>query len=461
MVRNKNHAETIKLSCALITSFGDNKLACMEETKMKKIKRISICAALAIFCLPAFADNRTPETNALVSAEWHSLVDPLGPIAEKVAGYLSDPNDPQLRREMYRALFSGISLGYLGLTNSDPKHPDFFPYTTQAYNAFSNNPDDDYYVVPIEDGAVYKITGFRGTVKKVDFQIGAGMLIPRGIVDEYYLGKNLGNYDLNDDVHLRKDGSFEVILSAERPAGYKGDWWLMKPGVSNILVRQISYDWVHEVDARLAIERLDTPAVKPRPSAEQLEANLRQIAGWTETTVKASAQFIKSIRSEMGINKIAYKNMAAYAGHLTQRYAYGGFDLKPDEALVVEAKVPKQCRYWSIHLVDDFGYMIDWMNRQTNINGFNAKIDKDGVFRAVISAQDPGVPNWLDTAGYKTGAIQVRWEKCNEWPDHKASLIKVADVRNVLPRETPTVTAEARDASIRMRRRGAQMRKRW
>ena len=123
--------------------------------------------------------------------------------------------------------------------------------------------------------------------------------------------------------------------------------------------------------------------------------------------------------------------------------------------------MPEKCRYWSIHLLDDYGYSIDWMNRQTNINGFMAKVDKDGIFRTVISAKDPGVPNWLDTTGYQTGAIQVRWEKCNEWPGHKTTVVKVADIRKYLPVETATVTLEDREAAIRLRRKGAQMRKRW
>ena len=424
---------------------------------MKKNVASAFLVGLMLVSAGAIADDN----ESLVSKEWNSYIGPLQPIAEKLAANLTDPQDPQLRREMYRALFAGISVGYLGLLNADAQHPDFFPYTTQAYNALANNPDDDYYVTPIEDSGVYKISGYRGTVKKVDFQIGAGLFIPRGMIDGFYLGKNLGNFNLKDDVHLKKDGSFEVILSRERPTGYKGDWWKMGEGASNILVRQISYDWLHEVDARLAIERLDTPAVKPRPSAEQLDANLKQIAVWTEQTVTASATFIKGIRSQQGVNNIAYKDLSLYAGKRSQRYAYGGFDLKPDEALIIEAKVPQQCDYWSIHLVDDFGFILDWMNRQTSLNGFTAKVDKDGVFRVVVSAQDPGVPNWLDNAGYKTGAIQVRWEKCNEYPTHTTRLVNIADLRKFLPAETPAVTPEARDASIRLRRKGAQMRKRW
>ena len=37
------------------------------------------------------------------------------------------------------------------------------------------------------------------------------------------------SHDL-DDLALGDDGSFSVVLSAERPAGYDGDWWPLDPG---------------------------------------------------------------------------------------------------------------------------------------------------------------------------------------------------------------------------------------
>ena len=156
-----------------------------------------------------------------------------------------------------------------------------------------------------------------------------------------------------------------------------------------------------------------------------------------------------------------YFDFAVYGGISTQRNGEAAFQLAPDEALIIETNMPEKCRYWSIHTMDDHAFLIDWMNRQSNLNGFNAKIDADGVFRAVVSAQDPGVPNWIDNAGYKTGSIQSRWERCTRYPDHTVVKVKVAEVRNYLPAETPVVSAEERDAAIRLRRKGAQMRRRW
>lgn len=104
---------------------------------------------------------------------------------------------------------------------------------------------------------------------------------------------------------------------------------------------------------------------------------------------------------------------------------------------------------------------LDWINRQTSLNGHQARLDKDGKFRAVISATDPGVPNWLYTIGYQQGTFFGRWKECSSTPTPTITKVKLAEVRNYLPADTPIVTAQARDAAIRMRRKGAQLRRRW
>ena len=79
----------------------------------------------------------------------------------------------------------------------------------------------------------------------------------------------------------------------------------------------------------------------------------------------------------------------------------------------------------------------------------------------MISAEDPGIPNWLDNAGYTAGVILARWEMCDTYPDHIVRKVKTADVRKYLPADTPVVTPEQRDANIRLRKKGVQLRKRW
>ena len=105
----------------------------------------------------------------------------LTPLGERLANELYDPKDPQLRHEMYSFMYSAIATGYFGLLYADGDHPDFMPLYNQAFNHGFPNPDDVYYVAPLDDKGEYRISGFRGTVRIVDFQIGSGMLVPRSV----------------------------------------------------------------------------------------------------------------------------------------------------------------------------------------------------------------------------------------------------------------------------------------
>jgi hypothetical protein len=90
-----------------------------------------------------------------------------------------------------------------------------------------------------------------------------------------------------------------------------------------------------------------------------------------------------------------------------------------------------------------------------------ARVDGDGRFRAVISARDPGLPNWLDKANNKWGMIQMRWNKASDYPDPTIRKVKVSDVRKHLPADTPLVSAAERRQQLQARREAAQLRQTW
>lgn len=397
------------------------------------------------------------ELHATASREWRSFIEPLLPIGERLVAQIVEPEDPQLRQEIYRAAFSALSSGYLALLNSDPDHPDFVPFTGQLLNLLGPNPDFLYYMTPIRDDAVYRISGTRGTVHMVVIQIAGGTFVPRG--EGQILGSVHSNYYL-DDLKISKDGTFDVLLSRVRPAGYSGDWWELKPESTNVVLRQLSYDWINEEDARVAIERFDGPARKPRMSADRIATNLQQLAHWTEAYVAISNRFCKAFAAK-GVNQVHFINFSDDGGMPAQAYLEGLFEFAPGEALILETEMPKESQYWSFHLTDERWTSYDWFNRFSILNGHNAKIDADGKFRAVICPEDPGVHNWLDSMDYKRGIIQGRWHNCSSFPQPTVTRIKASEVRKYLPADTALMAPAERDAAIRVLRKGAQLRRRW
>ncbi len=60
-----------------------------------------------------------------------------------------------------------------------------------------------------------------------------------------------------DDLELDDEGYFRVILSPSAAGDHTGDWWPLDPRTKRLLMRKCSCDWTNEIDARVAIERLD------------------------------------------------------------------------------------------------------------------------------------------------------------------------------------------------------------
>ena len=90
-----------------------------------------------------------------------------------------------------------------------------------------------------------------------------------------------------------------------------------------------------------------------------------------------------------------------------------------------------------------------------------AKLSSDGQLRAVIALSDPGVPNWLDPAGYKEGGIYGRWYDCDTNPVPTIKRVTLVELRNHLPGDTPHVTPAERAEELRRRVRACQRRRRW
>ena len=78
--------------------------------------------------------------------------------------------------------------------------------------------------------------------------------------------------------------------------------------------------------------------------------------------------------------------------------------------------IPAKCDYRSLILTNELYETTDWVNNHSSLNGAQAAPDPDGKLRIVVSPRDPGVRNWLDTAGYPTGVIQGRWTGCDSQP---------------------------------------------
>jgi hypothetical protein len=144
-----------------------------------------------------------------------------------------------------------------------------------------------------------------------------------------------------------------------------------------------------------------------------------------------------------------------------QWYHEGLFDLADDEALVIEASLPDGCDYFSWSLTDRMLVTLDWTNAPTSLNRSQASVDGDGVLRVVVAAHDPGVRNWMTTAGHRTGVVQCREIGSVTAPELSTWVVPLTSLRDHLPPGTVYVTPAERATALDERRRGAQLRSLW
>ena len=387
---------------------------------------------------------------------WSEYVDLLKPAAELIADTWA-PENVQVQADLCKQLAMNIAQGYFLYFQSDADHPDWAPFENSVFT-LQPNPDAVYYYAPVSGEGVYRVTGERGNAPVVGFATGKNMI---GMADPP--GPGYHNYDV-DDLRLEADGSFEVIFSSERPTGHEGNWLYLHPQAKFILLRQFSVDWGKEKDVRLAIERLDAPALKPALSAEVIDRQLRALfGGYVKRLSQIGIGTVDRVRNKGLVNKMAlhdFKDLGN-GGDWPQAYFECVYQIARDEALILETELPERRHYWNVQVIDGLWNQVELVHRQSSLNGHQARTDSDGRFRAVLSAVDPGVPNWLDTGGNLFGMLVGRWYRCSSHPTPTLTKVPLAELRGHLPSDTPHVSVEERARQIAARRRGAQLRRRW
>lgn len=366
------------------------------------------------------------------------------------------PKDEQIRAELYRQLVMNIAQGYVWYFQSTPEHPDWMPFENSIF-LLQPNPDAVYHLAPVDGRGIYRIVGNRGNNKVMGFAVGRGMLgteEPKG---------GFNNYDA-DGLTLGPDGAFEVIFSSERPAGWKGDWRYLHPEARSLLIRQFSYRWGVDQEARFAIERLDRPAFKPRLTPAEIAARLEAVLdGFVRRMSRICLGYQDKVFKQLGPNVMEISGFEDLGNspEWPQKYWRCIYDLQPGEALVIETELPKQCKYWNVQINDALWNQVEFAYRQSSLNAAQARLDADSRFRAVIALEDPGVPNWLDTGGHTRGMLVGRWHGADSYPVPTVKKVALKEVRKHLPKDTPRVTAEERDKALRARNIGVQLRRRW
>jgi len=261
------------------------------------------------------------------------------------------------------------------------------------------NPDNHYLGATLDGQYDYRIWGTRGDAKWISFNLFSAGGFGGG-------GPGTGATMHEEQMHIEPDGSFELIISQrEQP----GNW--LHSDTRSIAIRQTFLDRRNQQHAELHIERIGADASAPPAPLTPEELYLSLLyAGFY---IKGVAE----IGAGWATRQAQWPNVFTDEAELPEtdkfkdpqiKWHQGYFDLAEDEALIVEV-TPPECEYWMIALHNHWMETLDYVNHQATLNCQTTKLEPDGSVRWVIAHTDPGVPNWLDTAGHQRGTVGVRW----------------------------------------------------
>jgi hypothetical protein len=301
-------------------------------------------------------------------------------------------------------------------------------------------PDCVYMNASLRAGEAYRLFGNRGTARYVGLQTMDGIAATSNC--------------LVDDLEVDADGSFEAILSADER---DGNWLRLAGDSPTLTVRNFFYDWDTEVPAGLRIERIGEDSA-PQAQSVHLDASVSRQLFALGDFVHDNLKFFLDFGAMPPANGfIPPMDMTEMGAAAENRPVIGRFELEPDEALILEVQPPEGV-YWSISLGNPWLETIHYGRHQSSLNGHQAVIDADGIFRSVISAKDPGVANWLDSAGHSNGAMLLRCVRTETAPVPSTRVVKVGEVLSALPADTTMTTRDERARVIEARRRAVHER---
>ncbi len=394
-----------------------------------------------------------PQPASSSVAGWADFTESLRTLPDRMLAKLpvAMRSNPQVQQEIGRLALEALATSTLEAIGGDGDAPVFLPSIGQLLNVGQPNADTIYRAASLTPGGSYRMRGKRGALRMA---VLAQIVPPTDPAAGARAHLNL------KDLAVDAEGRYDVLLSARKPEGYSGDWWQLDPKSTRLMLRLVSSDWGKEAEPTFAIERIDKPVSRPRPPAAQLEAKLRALPRAVDFIGLLFVDHVEQLRTQGFVNKLKVFDVpfGALAG---QFYYEGVYDLKDDEALIIESPVPAKCDYRSLILTNEIYETTDWINNHSSLNDTQARPDADGRLRIVVSARDPGIVNWMDTAGYPTGIVQGRWTGCDSQPIPEVRKVKLRDVAKLLPKDTPRVSAEQRQEVVRERRRALLERPYW
>lgn len=315
----------------------------------------------------------------------------------------------------YRLAFSLLRVAVDAFVWNEKERPRLIDVIGPYLKWGGDNSDAYYQLSPIDPARTYRVKGNRGDA------VYLSMTVYGGPDDGRYSDRIVGT--MNDrSLEFDEHGNFEFTLS---PTPQPGTWLKLEPDAVFALTR----DYVTDRDAARrpvwTIEAVDAPQRRHDDSAD-MTRRLRAARTWLHEQLSFLPTKVEPPNEIHEPYPVPSQTYGWAAGDAA--YAMGAYELESDQALVVRGTSP-ECVFWNLCLWNPFLHTYDFTDERVTINGAEVTYEPDGSWQIVISARDPGHPNWVSTAGRAKGLIWLRWFLPEETPARpECRVVDVAEV---------------------------------
>ncbi|HEX8055814.1 MAG TPA: hypothetical protein VF481_04090 [Novosphingobium sp.] len=320
-------------------------------------------------------------------------------------------------------------------------------HTLGGVGTSGDNPDHIYRSSAVDGSGRYELVGkFDPARRPVQFVVASSALIPEDQIKSLNANSaGLGGKTtvLSDrDLKVGADGTFRIAIGG--PAPTDGTPYIaLDPGTIGVGFRDVLSDWDRQQPASLTIRRLDSQATKPLDRGDLKRRVIERLGSYVRFWSAFPNSWFGGLQPNTISKAVPREGGWGYLAGLR-------FSLKPDEAILVTT-TRGGAQYQGIQVTDPWMIAADGRRHLTSLNPTQVKADADGTFSFVIAARDPGVANWLDTAGLHDGYAVLRWQNfaaasTGEGLLRDFKVIKLADAAKVPG--IATITPEERRAQV-------------
>lgn len=309
------------------------------------------------------------------------------------------PDDDLIRAEGLR--YVARLFRYGAGTQLEPKPTATPVFSFEGARIGGDNPDYRYGAASLDGSLRYVLTIRPNDAARLGIGTYSGGLgTGKGLLCDGYLN--------SEDLVHEPDGSFRIVISSANdgsvpnhlPMGLETNSLLIRetlvrPGTDRPAEMTITCTTPGAQDSPMAPADLDMALARLAPF---MRGTVKQFLGWTNAFTAAPNR----------IHPLDPSFLAAAQGDAGTLYHNGYFDL-PDTETGLEVRfTPPSCRYWNLQGTSHWLESFDPVGAPVNLNNVTATVEANGSIRAIIAPSDPGIPNWIDTAGHLRGCIALR-----------------------------------------------------